>query len=256
MAFNKPLPSWVSLSLTSVQALELLGRHAPLSYVTLSLSCAWQALRQLSHMLVFGRVVDGYIARTAGAQHNAAEAAVSFHLLQQILSRDPNPSTSDEADSIPATHAALSAVNLGESAGSALEVDELLRIYLAAAIHMERLDSLVTSLLASYFLMRARGVLAACSARERIHGWVFTPPGRAFFKAGAWSKVRFTLNDGAKLEPGSIEHLSHAFRSSRLETAMADFNAGGDIPRTQERLQELRQMAIAAFVRVPAVTPH
>jgi hypothetical protein len=202
-------------------------------------------------LLIFGNILDRLLARISHNGASVGEAAIAYHQLHQVLTRDPNPVTKNNDDDDTASmHACLYAVNLAEAAGSEMNQEELFRIYLASAIHCERQRNWLMTLLASFYLIKARSVLPHCGDRARIHSWVFTPTGRQFFKSQSWIAHTFTIWDGSRLIAGSVEHLSYAYRARMLQTAFSDFNAGGDIPRTLERLQEVRQISISAVVRV------
>ena len=241
------------------QALELLGRQVPASNYTITLGLLWQSLRQLAHVFVIGRELDCFLAQKVGALYSTAESAMALHQLHQVLARDPHPSSAnkkangstDDDESSATMLACLHAVNMAEAVEAVMEPVHLFRIYLSTAIHFERQNNFVASLVASLYLSKARAVASQCTERVRNHAWIFTPNGRAYFQSHSWMTQHFDLHNGTKLVPGSIEHLSQAFRASILLTALTEFNAGADVARTQERLQELRQISISASVRFP-----
>jgi hypothetical protein len=128
------------------------------------------------HVCGFGRVLDVFLARRTLTLETTSEAAVAFHQLHQVLSREhkagvtltlgapPPGSNVDDKDGYAAMHACLTAVNLGEASVDCISQYDLFRIYLAAAIHFERLESLPTSLVATYYLRHVCSCCYCCSS--------------------------------------------------------------------------------------------
>ncbi len=71
----------------------------------------------------------------------------------------------------------MCALNLAESASTALDAVDLVRINIAYAIELQRQRSAVADLLANVYLNKARAAAALCQGRAAAYNWVFTTEG-------------------------------------------------------------------------------
>ena len=145
-------------------------------------------------------------------------------------------------------HSCLLALNLGESAGDALDPVELVRIYVAYALELQRQRSVFSDGLATLYLKKAKKAAARCHGRAAMYAWVFQADGHAYFKSDSWTTQQLQLADGNVLHPGSYEHLSLAFRRHLLQQVLRDFVTDASTQTLQLHTQELLQHCIVSSV--------
>lgn len=146
-------------------------------------------------------------------------------------------------------HSCLLALNLGESAGDALDPVEMVRIYVAYALELQRQRTIISDGLASFYLWKGKAVASRCQGRAAMYAWVFQADGLAYFKSDAWTSQQLQLADGSVLHPGSYEHLSLSFRRHLLRGVLHDLVADGPSQTIQLHAQELLQHCIVSSVR-------
>ena len=211
----------------------------------------WQGFRQTLHFLWIGRYLEETIAKSSDVQVQCAEAATALHSYQQVLassqlSADCKDSMTE--DQTMNTHACLYAINIAEAAGDALNPIKLLRIYVAAAIHLRNGGSWVHNQLATHYMRKARVAYNSCTNPPSSYLWLFSTSGDSFFEGGKWISMSLADNKGSKLAAGSLEHLSLAYRTSLLQSALVKFNTNGTLQQVTDLLSELRQHAINSQV--------
>ena len=211
----------------------------------------WQGFRQALHFLWIGRYVEEIIAKSSDVQVPCAEAANALHSYQQIIASSQSSTDckdSENGDQSMNTHACLYAINIAEAAGDALNPVKLLRIYIAAAIHLRNGGSWLHNQLAAHYMRKARVAYNTCTNPPSSYLWLFSASGDSFFEGGKWISMALTDDKGSKVSAGSLEHLSLAYRTSLLQSALVKFSTNGTIQQVTDLLSELRQHAINSQV--------
>uniref|UniRef100_A0A182QXP7 BHLH domain-containing protein n=1 Tax=Anopheles farauti TaxID=69004 RepID=A0A182QXP7_9DIPT len=140
---------------------------------------AWQFVRMFFHRLYIGRWLSrrtGGLFKPEGerlhALHSARELALLYHRLNQLhLVMD-----GDDSNGLMMS---LCAVNMAETAGAVMSVEDTIEIYLAAALRVKRSYPRLLQYYCRYYLLQAKQ-LATDDTRGRRVRWLFTPYGFRF----------------------------------------------------------------------------
>ncbi|XP_074649964.1 sterol regulatory element-binding protein 1-like [Tubulanus polymorphus] len=200
--------------------LTSLGRPLPTSKVDQVASCFWQVLRQILHRLYIGRWMTGKCGYFHGddlddVKASARDAAIVYHKLNQL---QLTGHISDGA--LSGLSLCLSAINLGEAAGSALPRETMAEIYTTAAIRFKL--SFASQIISRYYLSKGRHIctLGGGTIPSSMQ-WLCHPQGHRFFVDGDWSLTGsdtvFTLLGD---EANPLSFVTRAYREHLLEISL------------------------------------
>jgi hypothetical protein len=143
----------------------------------------------------------------------------------------------------------LLALNLAEAAGDALDGVDLVKIYIAYAIELQRQNNPFAQILARMYWNKGARAARACGARAATYSWVFSREGEEYFNKNAWINQQLVLHDGSVLHAGSYLHLSLAYRRHMLSSVLHGYVSGADTMLLQHNAQTLLQHSLVATVR-------
>jgi sterol regulatory element-binding transcription factor 1 len=140
----------------------------------------WQFIRMGLHRMWIGRFLsrrNGGLfkpeANRMEALNSAKELALVYHRMNQLhLSSNIKDSNG--------LMFALCSVNMAEAAGSTMEPENLMEIYLTAALRVKRTYPKVFQFFCRYYLSKAKQTSLICSHVPSRFQWAFTPYGYRF----------------------------------------------------------------------------
>lgn len=143
-------------------------------------STAWQFIRMGLHRMWIGRFLsrrNGGLfkseANRSEALSSAKELALVYHRMNQLHL------TSNMKDS-NGLMLSLCSVNMAEAAGNLMEPENLMEIYLTAALRVKRTYPKVLQFFCRYYLSKAKETSLICSHVPSRFQWAFTPYGYRF----------------------------------------------------------------------------
>lgn len=139
--------------------------------------------------------------------------------------------------------AAITAVNMAETAPDNVDAYVMTRIYVAAALQVK---ISLNSPLARVYLSKARQSYRSCADRSGDLAWLFQSDGYDFFTSGKWVTQAVVKADGTKLVAGTIQHLGVAFRLHLMQQTVEGFINGKDTELVEQWLHDLRQYSVQA----------
>eukprot|EP00049_Salpingoeca_infusionum_P027430 m.32305 g.32305 ORF g.32305 m.32305 type:complete len:922 (+) comp9503_c0_seq1:700-3465(+) len=226
-------------------ALKYTGFTLPTSTVQVTVSLAWQAVRQLLHTARVGLWLDRYFANTE-QDDVYSTTALATHMLHSIkASQHPATVALDGTYSNTSSAQllrALAALNAMETCAS-MEPAEQANIYLAAAIQV-RLSTGMT-LMSRYLFAKAQNTLMEARGGNTSRlAWVVRDQAKHFAVSGAWTQLEIK-QDGQILRPGTVQHLASAYCQHLFRQVLDQFVAGQDTQLVLQQLQELHDCAEA-----------
>ncbi|RUS91548.1 hypothetical protein EGW08_000663 [Elysia chlorotica] len=214
------------------QCLQALGRPLPTSKLDLYSGVMWQILRQCLNRLYLGRWLASWARgglragnSASDARESARDAAGVYHLMNQL-----HLSGHIKGSRLWGLNLALSSVNIGETAKSALSRFELARIYATAALQIKASLPEGFQFVARYFLSRARRICKKSGDQVPANiQWICHPEGHRFFVDSV--KFEGTENSifsskGMAVDP--LARVTQAFREHLLEQALFTLVSPGD----------------------------
>ncbi|GFR96431.1 sterol regulatory element-binding protein 1 [Elysia marginata] len=206
------------------QCLQALGRPLPTSKLDLYSGVMWQVLRQCLNRLYLGRWLASWARgglragnSASDARESARDAAGVYHLMNQL-----HLSGHIKGSRLWGLNLALSSVNIGETAKTAISRFELARIYATAALQIKASLPEGFQFVARYFLSRARRICKKSGDQVPANiQWICHPEGHRFFVDSV--KFEGTENSifsskGMAVDP--LARVTQAFREHLLEQAL------------------------------------
>lgn len=162
------------------RCLQSFGFSLPSSRLERLSSTGWQFIRMGLHRMWIGRFLsrrNGGLfkseANRAEALSSAKELALVYHRMNQLHL------TSNMKDS-NGLMLSLCSVNMAEAAGNMMEPENLMEIYLTAALRVKRTYPKVFQFFCRYYLSTAKQTSLICSHVPSRFQWAFTPYGYRF----------------------------------------------------------------------------
>ncbi|CRK99799.1 CLUMA_CG013107, isoform A [Clunio marinus] len=163
-----------------VRCLQSFGLSLPMSRLERFASTTWQFIRIGLHRLWIGRFLsrrNGGIFKSEAyrveALSSAKELALVYHRMNQLhLSTNMKDSNG--------LMLSLCALNMAEAAGNTMEPENLIEIYLTAALRVKRTYPKVFQFFCRYYLSKAKQTSLSCSHVPSRFQWAFTPYGYRF----------------------------------------------------------------------------
>ncbi|KAK3798066.1 hypothetical protein RRG08_034626 [Elysia crispata] len=224
------------------QCLQALGRPLPTSKLDLYSGVMWQILRQCLNRLYLGRWLASWARgglragnSASDARESARDAAGVYHLMNQL-----HLSGHIKGSRLWGLNLALSSVNIGETAKSALSRFELARIYATAALQIKASLPEGFQFVARYFLSRARRICKKSGDQVPANiQWICHPEGHRFFVDSV--KFEGTENSifsskGMAVDP--LARVTQAFREHLLEQALFTLVSPGDPSKRANKQNE------------------
>lgn len=194
-----------------IRCLQSYGQFLPTTKRECFFATSWQFIRMILHQLWIGK----FLSRKAGglfcsvdkrieALNSAKELSLVYHRLNQI-----NLSTNMED-----SHGlllSLSAINMAEAAASVMNPENLIEIYMTAALRVKKSYPRLLQFFSRYYLNKAKMESSKLGNKIPIEfQWLLTPYGYRFFLAGSFDYSN-TLSDesifsvlGNKADPMSF----------------------------------------------------
>jgi sterol regulatory element-binding transcription factor 1 len=178
------------------QCLSSFGLALPTSRIENFIFTSWQFIRMVLHRLWIGRFLSrksGGLFKTSverqDALNSAKELSLVFHRFNQL----------HLTENLKDSHGlffSLYSVNMAEAAGSAMAPEELLEIYLTAALRVKSVYPKILQFYCRYYLSKAKQASLMCSHVPAKFQWAFTPYG-----------YRFLINNRIKYESAQEKSL-------------------------------------------------
>lgn len=193
------------------RCLQSFGLSLPTSRLECFTATSWQFIRMLLHRMWIGRWLSrksggGFFSKNSTqrteALGSAKELALVCHRLNQLhLSSDMNDNHG--------LMLSLYAINMAEAATNLLSSDQLVEIYLTAALRVKKSYPKFLQFFCRYYLSRAKQASLLCDHIPARFRWAFTPYGYRFLVTHSF---KFRSNDfslfsklGNQADP--IEHV-------------------------------------------------
>ncbi|KAG5680838.1 hypothetical protein PVAND_010320 [Polypedilum vanderplanki] len=163
-----------------IRCLQCYGLSLPITKFERLSATTWQFIRMILHNFWIGRFLsrrNGGLfkseAKRAEAMSSAKELSLVFHRLNQLnLSANMKDSNG--------VMLSLYAINMAEAAGSLMEPELLLEIYLVTALRIKRSYPKILQFFCRYYLSKARQTSLKCSHIPSKYQWAFTNYGYKF----------------------------------------------------------------------------
>uniref|UniRef100_A0A1B0DB31 Uncharacterized protein n=1 Tax=Phlebotomus papatasi TaxID=29031 RepID=A0A1B0DB31_PHLPP len=165
------------------ECLQMFGLSLPTSRLECFMANSWQYIRTFLHRLWIGR----WLSRKAGglfcpaqtrmeAQASAKEIALIYHRLNQLHL------ASDMKEDPYGLLLSLCSVNMADAAAHMMAPDELMEIYLTAALRVKQTYPRFLKFFSRYYVSKAKAErLAVCGNVPAKLTWQFTPYGYRYF---------------------------------------------------------------------------
>ncbi|GLV35496.1 Sterol regulatory element binding protein [Carabus blaptoides fortunei] len=216
------------------RCLQCFGTSLPTSRFELFVSTSWQFIRQFLHRIWIGR----WLARHAGGffvdsttRHEALSSCKELALVYHRLNQIQLVSSNIEAGHTVGLMSALTAVNLAEAASSMLSADQMVDIYVAAALRMKFTCPSFLQGVNRYYLGLAKQIsVNTCEHIPSRLQWLFSPYGYKFFVQQRFSYDVLTPSTpftclGNKADP--MAYVMQVYREHLLERALQTLVAPG-----------------------------
>lgn len=207
-----------------IRCLQCYGISLPTTKFERFSVTTWQFIRMILHNLWIGRVLSrrngGFFkseAKRNEALSSAKELSLVFHRLNQLnLSANMKDSNG--------VMLSLYAINMAEAAGSLMEPELLLEIYLVTALRIKRSYPKILQFLCRYYLSKAKQSSLKCSHIPSRYQWSFTTYGYRFlinhrFRYESQSSSNTVFSKlGNKADP--LSYVLKEYREHLLEKAI------------------------------------
>lgn len=163
-----------------IRCLQSFGIALPMTRFERFTATTWQLTRMFLHNLWIGRFLsrrNGGLfkseAKRSEALSSAKELSLVFHRLNQLhLS-----SNMKDGNGVMLS---LYAMNMADAAGNSMEPEDLIEIYLIAALRIKRSYPKIFQFFCRYYLHKAKVASMKCSHIPTRLQWAFTPYGYKF----------------------------------------------------------------------------
>jgi len=162
------------------RCLQAFGLSVPMSRVERFTGTTWQFVRNMLHRLWIGRFLsrrNGGLFKSevqrSDALSSAKELALVYHRMNQLHL------TANMKDG-NGLMMSLCAVNMAEAAGGLMEPENLMEIYLTAALRVKRTYPKILQFLCRNYLSKAKQQSLLCPHIPSRIRWAFTPNGYRF----------------------------------------------------------------------------
>ncbi|XP_058834302.1 sterol regulatory element-binding protein 1 [Topomyia yanbarensis] len=236
------------------RCLTAFGVSIPSSRLETVTTTCWQFTRMFLHRIYIGRWLS---RRTGGlfkpesqrmdALNSAKELALLFHRLNQLYL------VSDEPE-VNGLMMSLYAVNMAEAASSVISPEDLIEIYITAALRVKKSYPRYMHYYCRYYLAKAKQVCSECDRVPGKFGWAFTSYGFRFLTNHA---VRFEDHSesmfamlGNKADP--LEYMMRDYRENLLQKSIQCLVGSGQINRKHANAAFAQQSQAIAAAEVSA----
>lgn len=163
-----------------IRCLQSYGISLPMTRLERISATSWQLMRMFLHNLWIGKFLsrrNGGLfkseAKRTEALNSAKELSLVFHRLNQLhLS-----SNSKDGNGVMLS---LYAMNMADAAGNTMEPEQLIEIYLVAALRIKRSYPKIFQFFCRYYLHKAKVASMKCSHIPTRLQWAFTQYGYKF----------------------------------------------------------------------------
>jgi sterol regulatory element-binding transcription factor 1 len=207
-----------------MRCLQIFGLSLPVTRLERLSATSWQFIRMGLHRMWIGRFLsrrNGGLfkseAHRADALNSAKELALVYHRLNQL-----NLSTNMKDSN--GLMLSLCSVNMAEAAGGMMEPENLMEIYLTAALRVKRNYPKIFQFFCRYYLSNAKQISLRCSHVPSRFQWAFTPYGYRFMVTHRFRYENQTPETsvfsklGNKADP--ISYVLRDYREHLLEKAI------------------------------------
>ncbi|XP_058445375.1 sterol regulatory element-binding protein 1 [Malaya genurostris] len=232
----------------SKRCLAIFGVSIPNNRLETVTTTCWQFVRMFLHRIYIGRWLS---RRTGGllkpesqridALSSAKELALLFHRLNQLYLVSDEP----EANGLMMS---LYAVNMAEAAASVTSPEDMIEIYITAALRVKKSYPRYMHYFCRYYLAKAKQVCSECDHVPGKFGWAFTSYGFRFLTNHA---VRFEDHPdslfamlGNKADP--LEYMMRDYRENLLQKSIQCLVGSGQISRKHANLAFAQQSQTVA----------
>lgn len=223
------------------------GVTIPNSRLETITTTSWQFVRMFLHRIYIGR---WFSRRTGGlfkpeaqrmdALNSAKELALLFHRLNQLYLVSNQP----EANGLMMS---LYAVNMAEVASAVMTPEDIIEIYITAALRVKKSYPRFMQYFCRYYLAKAKQVCNNCDQIPAKFAWAFTSYGFRFLTTHAvrfedTSDSMFTML-GNKADP--LEYMMRDYRENLLQKSIQCLVGSGQISRKHVNAAFAQQSASA-----------
>lgn len=217
----------------SKRCLSAFGVTIPNSRLETITTTGWQFFRMFLHRIYIGRWLS---RRTGGlfkpesqrmdALNSAKELALLFHRLNQLYLVSNQP----EANGLMMS---LYAVNMAEAASAVMTPEEIIEIYILAALRVKKSYPRFMQYFCRYYLAKAKQVCNNCDHIPAKFAWAFTSYGFRFLTTHAvrfedTPDSMFTMLDN-KSDP--LDYMMRDYRENLLQKSIQCLVGSGQISR-------------------------
>jgi sterol regulatory element-binding transcription factor 1 len=140
----------------------------------------WQFIRMGLHRMWIGRFLSRRNGGLFKSEANRIEALSSAKELALVYHRMNQLHLSSNMKDSNGLMFALCSVNMAEAAGNTMEPENLMEIYLTAALRVKRTYPKIFQFFCRYYLSKAKQTSLTCSHVPSRFQWAFTPFGYRF----------------------------------------------------------------------------
>lgn len=162
------------------RCLQLFGFSLPTSRLERFTATTWQFIRIGLHRMWIGRFLSRRNGGLFKSEANRAEALSSAKELALVYHRMNQLHLSSNMKDSNGLLLSLSALNLAEAAGNMMEPENLMEIYMTAALRVKRTYPKILQFFCRYYLSKAKQTSLSCSHVPSRFIWAFTPYGYRF----------------------------------------------------------------------------
>lgn len=163
-----------------MRCLQSFGCSLPMSRIERLSSTSWQFIRMGLHRMWIGRFLSRRNGGLFKSEANRAEALSSAKELALVYHRMNQLNLTSNIKDSNGLMLSLCSVNMAEAAGSMMEPENLMEIYLTAALRVKRTYPKVLQFFCRYYLSQAKQTSLICSHVPSKFQWAFTPYGYRF----------------------------------------------------------------------------
>ncbi|XP_055530992.1 sterol regulatory element-binding protein 1 [Wyeomyia smithii] len=236
------------------RCLAAFGVSIPKSRLETVTTTCWQFVRMFLHRIYIGRWLS---RRTGGifkpesqrmdALNSAKELALLFHRLNQLYL------VSDEVE-VNGLMMSLYAVNMAEAASSVISPEDMIEIYITAALRVKKSYPRYMHYFCRYYLAKAKQVYGESDQTPGKFDWAFTSYGFRFLTNHAvqfedHSESMFAMLAN-KADP--LEYMMRDYRENLLQKSIQCLVGSGQISRKHANAAFVQQSQIAATTGTPA----
>ncbi|XP_053682828.1 sterol regulatory element-binding protein 1 [Sabethes cyaneus] len=238
------------------RCLTAFGVSIPKSRLETVTTTCWQFVRMFLHRIYIGRWLS---RRTGGifkpesqrmdALNSAKELALLFHRLNQLYL------VSDEVE-VNGLMMSLYAVNMAEAASSVISPEDMIEIYITAALRVKKSYPRYMHYYCRYYLAKAKQVYGESDQTPGKFSWAFTSYGFRFLTNHAvqfedHSESMFAMLAN-KADP--LEYMMRDYRENLLQKSIQCLVGSGQISRKHANAAFVQQSQMAALAEASATS--